>query len=76
MTESRRVDSWVGQRVALNFYGGGERAEGSGDSPMVVRRARGTLMWVDDKGIALEAAGGGEVFYGWNAVISIRLQPS
>ena len=76
MAEPRRLDSWVGQRVVLDFYGGGERAESGTGMPLVVRRNRGMLMWVDDKGIGLEAAGGGEIFYAWNAIISVRLQPS
>jgi hypothetical protein len=76
MAESQHLDSWVGQGVVLEFYGGGERAEGSRDAPLVVRRNRGTLMKVDNKGIIVEAPNGATVYYGWNAIITIRLQPT
>ena len=77
MAETRRIESWVGQRVALEYYGGGEKSESSIGAPLVVRRNPPRMLrWVDDRGVVVEAAGGGEIFYAWNAIISIRLQPT
>jgi hypothetical protein len=62
--------------VVLEFYRGGERSESGIGAPLVVRiNPPRILRWVDDRGIVVEAAGGGEIFYGRNAIISIRLQP-
>ena len=76
MVETRRIDSWVGQSVALIYYGQGEKSESEIGAPLVTRAAQGMLVEVDDKGIILEAARGGEIFYGWNAIISIRPRPT
>jgi hypothetical protein len=72
MVETRRIDSWVGQPVSVVFYGQGEKSESEIGAPLVTRAAQGILVEVDDKGIILEATRGGDVFYGWNAIISIR----
>jgi hypothetical protein len=75
MGETRPIESWVGQEVSLEFYGGGERAESSTGAPLVVRRNRVTLREVTDQGVVVEPPRGGEIFYGWNAIISIRPAP-
>jgi hypothetical protein len=76
MVETRRIDSWVGQSVSLVFYGQGERSESKIGTPLVARTTQGMLVEVDNQGIILEAARGGEIFYGWNAIISIRPRPT
>jgi hypothetical protein len=76
MVETRHIESWVGQEVSLEFYGGGERDEASTGAPLVVRRNRFTLKEVDDQGVLVEPSRGGKIFYGWNAIISLRLAPS
>jgi hypothetical protein len=76
MVETRRIESWVGQEVSLEFYGAGERDEAGAGAPLVVRRNRFTLKEVDDQGVVVELPRGGEIFFGWNAILSLRLAPS
>jgi hypothetical protein len=76
MVETRRIESWVGQEVSLEFYGGGEKAESSPGASLVVRRNRFTLKEIDDQGVVVEPPRGGEIFFGWNAILSLRLAPS